>query len=304
MTSGDIPVLKTVAEVRSFRSSLGDDASVGFVPTMGFLHDGHLSLIEESLKVNDFTMISIFVNPAQFAPGEDLDAYPRDLNHDLDVLSHLSKPIDAIFYPSVDEMYPLGIPLEVENQVGAFVEVKGLSEVLEGKTRPNFFRGVSTVVVKLFNIVKPNNVYFGQKDIQQTIVVKRLIKDLFLDLQITIVPIKRNADGLALSSRNKYLSEDIKNQATCIYKGLLLAKKAYEVEEELDVSKLTQIISDSITSTNGNFKIDYISINDGESLEYLTRINKDNGAVISLAVYVPNSLNAKEKTRLIDNIIL
>lgn len=294
-------ILKTVAEVRALTKSL--QGSVGFVPTMGFLHEGHRSLITESLTQNDHTIISIFVNPAQFAPGEDLDSYPRDLEHDLAELEKLPKEIDAIFYPSVEEMYPMGIPLDVSKQIGAFVEVKGLSEQLEGKTRPNFFRGVATVVVKLFNIVKPNNVYFGQKDIQQTIVVKRLIKDLFLDLDISIVPIKRNDSGLALSSRNEYLSEEVKNQVTCIFRGLSKAKKAYE-NGELSAEALKTCVEHEIITTNSQFKLDYISINDAESLQELEYVNVKNGAVISLAVYVPNTIGGKETTRLIDNIIL
>lgn len=295
-------ILKTIAEVRKLTNSFAGE-TLGFIPTMGFLHEGHRSLINESLECNEHTIISIFVNPAQFAPGEDLDSYPRDLKHDLAELAKLPKEIDAIFYPNVEEMYPMGIPLEISKQIGTFVEVKGLSEKLEGKTRPNFFRGVSTVVLKLFNIVKPNNVYFGQKDIQQTIVIKRLIKDLFLDLEITIVPIKRNINGLALSSRNQYLSEDIKSQVVCIYSGLLNAKNAYE-NGELSVNVLKDIVFQKIVNTNNEFKIDYISINDAESLEELENIDIKNGAVISLAVYVPNIEGGIETTRLIDNIIL
>lgn len=295
-------ILKTVKEVRELRKTFKGE-TLGFIPTMGFLHEGHRSLITESLNENDHTIISIFVNPAQFAPGEDLDSYPRDLEHDLEELAKLPKEIDAIFLPSVDEMYPLGIPLDVSKQIGTFVEVKGLSEKLEGKTRPNFFRGVATVVLKLFNIVNPNRVYFGQKDIQQTIVIKRLIKDLFLDLEINIVPIKRNSVGLALSSRNKYLNEEIKSQVVCIHRGLSKAQKAYQ-NGELDVKVLRNIVSDEIVDTNNQFKIDYISINDAESLEELEKINVKNGAVISLAVYVPNEMNGIETTRLIDNIIL
>lgn len=310
-----IPIIKSVKEIRAIRKEFAaNNETVGFVPTMGYLHSGHLSLIKRSLLSNDHTIISIFVNPSQFAPNEDLETYPRDLEHDLKVINDFiletfpndsSKKVDAIFKPEVLEIYPSGFTMDTNKQKGAFVEVLGVSEVLEGKTRPLFFRGVSTVVTKLLNAVSPTNAYFGQKDIQQTVVVKTLVRDLLMDTHIEIVPTVRNSAGLALSSRNKYLSEEILNQVTCIYESMNLAYKNYQENNLVDVGKLTEIVSNKILSTNGDFKIDYISFNDPENLDYLTTIHKTRGCILSMAVYVPNSTDPNESntTRLIDNMI-
>ncbi|GMM31136.1 pantoate--beta-alanine ligase [Martiniozyma asiatica (nom. inval.)] len=304
MTNSKIRVITTINELRKLRQQYNiADETLGFVPTMGYLHDGHLSLISKSLAENDHTIISIFVNPSQFAPGEDLDSYPRDLEHDLQVLSTLDKSIDAVFCPTVTEMYPTGITLDVTQQRGAFVSVLGVSEQLEGKTRPNFFRGVATVVTKLFNAVRPDTAYFGQKDIQQTVVIRKMVEDLLMGINIKIVETKRAESGLALSSRNKYLDEDIKRQSVAIYKGLSLSKELY-LNGETDVKKLQNTIVDSIKNANDKFKIDYVSFNDPETLDYLDQVDKSKGCIVSLAVYVPNS-NIEEKgtTRLIDNMI-
>lgn len=311
----DIPIITSVKDLRALRRQFtAKNETVGFVPTMGYLHQGHLSLINQSLLLNDHTIISIFVNPSQFAPGEDLDTYPRDLDHDVKVIMNFmnekfqgssSKKVDAIFHPTVSEMYPSGFTMERENQKGTFVEVLGVSEQLEGKTRPSFFRGVATVVAKLLNATTPTNAYFGQKDIQQTVVLKNMVKDLLMDVNLEIVPTVRNNNGLALSSRNAYLSPEILDQATCIFKSMSNANEEYSKKEIKDVAKLTGIVFNQITSTNSNFKIDYISFNDPENLDYLTTIDPKKGAILSLAVYVPNSTNSAEtqKTRLIDNMI-
>lgn len=307
-----IPVITTVKDLRVFSQIFSvKNETVGFVPTMGYLHEGHMALIHKSLMENDHTIISIFVNPSQFAPTEDLDTYPRDLDHDISVITNYlskhfpnnDKKIDAIFKPEVLEMYPSGFTMDISKQRGAFIEVLGVSEVLEGKTRPTFFRGVSTVVTKLLNAVNPTTAYFGQKDVQQTVVVQNLVRDLLMDVKIEIVPIVRNEDGLALSSRNKYLSNEILNQVTCLYKSMTLAYDQYSNNSILNVEQLTKIITDKITSTNSEFKIDYVSFNDPVTLDYLTTINKSRGAILSLAVYVPNTPGSTETTRLIDNMI-
>ena len=192
-------VLRTVAEVRAWRKQENvRNEDVGFVPTMGCLHEGHASLIQQSIKDNKFTVVSIFVNPSQFAPTEDLDKYPRTLDADKKLLEELG--VDAVFVPQPKDLYPRGIPLDVSKQVGPFISVLGLSEKLEGKTRPNFFRGVATVVGKLFNIVQPTKAYFGQKDFQQFVVLQNMVKELFFDLELVMMPITRSAtSGLALS---------------------------------------------------------------------------------------------------------
>ena len=300
----EIPIITTVKELRSLVGSFNHE-SLGFVPTMGYLHEGHLSLVNESIKDNKHTIISIFVNPSQFSPNEDLDTYPRDINHDIEIIKKLAiGKVDAIFKPSVEEMYPSGFTFDINNQKGSFVEVLGVSKPLEGLKRPTFFKGVATVVTKLFNIVMPTNAYFGQKDIQQTIVIKNLVKDLFLNINIKIVPTIRNENGLALSSRNKYLSNDILNEVTCLYKSMKLSNDSY-LNGEFNVEKLTETVSNYITNINDKFKIDYISFNDPKDLSYLTNIDPKIGCILSMAVYVPNSNNEinNETTRLIDNMI-
>ncbi|KAG7835239.1 hypothetical protein KL943_002554 [Ogataea angusta] len=220
MTVPNIRIFKHVADLRKFRKDCWiKDLSVGFVPTMGYLHEGHLSLVRQSLEQNDVTLVSIFVNPSQFAPHEDLDAYPRNIDRDLQLLESVvsedkARRVAGVFTPSVREMYPSGIPLETSQQKGAFVSVSGVSEQLEGRARPQFFRGVATVVTKLFNIVEPTNAYFGQKDIQQSIVIKRMVSDLLFNVQIHVVDTVRDKTGLALSSRNFYLSDEVRKQAT------------------------------------------------------------------------------------------
>lgn len=295
MTSG-IPIFRTVASLRKWRQSLPHDSTIGFVPTMGALHEGHLSLVTASKAENSHTVVSIFVNPSQFAPHEDLDAYPRTFDHDLSKLGE-NGGVDALFAPTITEMYPSGITLEVEKQKGAFVSVLGLSEQLEGKTRPNFFRGVATVVTKLFNVVDADRAYFGQKDIQQTVVLKRMVKDLLMRVEIRVLPIIREDTGLAMSSRNVYLGEEVRDNSKKIYESLLQGKKIYEAGE-----KRAQTIIETVKSGLNDelFKIDYVSIADKEELQELETIN-ENGAILSIAVYVTEG---DRTTRLIDNIIL
>lgn len=226
-------ILRTVAQVRQWRQALlqNNNQTVGFIPTMGALHSGHLSLIQSSLNENDKTIISIFVNPSQFAPHEDLDNYPRTLDSDIKLINDTFKikSVDAVFVPKISEMYPSGITLDINKQRGAFINVLGCSEQLEGITRPNFFRGVATVVTKLINIVQPTNIYFGQKDAQQCIVIKNLVKDLLIPTNVKILPTLREENGLAMSSRNQYLSKDMKQRSSLIYKGLSQGEKYYDL---------------------------------------------------------------------------
>lgn len=298
MTINAPQVFKTITSYRMWRRSLQNTTKVGFIPTMGALHQGHLSLFKKSLTENDITVISIFVNPSQFAPTEDLDSYPRTFENDFNLVADLNvngKTIDAILYPSVEELYPSGIPLDVSKQTGAFVTVHGLSEQLEGTTRPNFFRGVATVVTKLFNITQPDVAYFGQKDVQQSIVLKRMVRDLLLPIELKIEPIVREESGLALSSRNAYLSEELRQKCARIYAALRDGEEAYKVGKSRD--QILQTVQEGLVDEQ--FKIDYVSLADKESLVEVEDLS--NGAVLSLAVYVTES---DKTTRLIDNIIL
>jgi len=255
--------------------------SIGFVPTMGYLHEGHLSLVREARKHNDVVVVSIFVNPLQFAPNEDLDRYPRDFKRDEQLLEN--EQVNYLFYPTVENMYPEGFQ--------SFVEVEKLTKPLEGRSRPTHFRGVTTVVLKLFNIVKPDKAYFGKKDAQQLLVIKRMVEDLNLDIDVVGMPIVREEDGLALSSRNKYLNKEERKQAVCLYKALLRAKELIETgveESKKIIEEMEKVIKQYELA-----RIDYISINRLSDLEELQRVEKNN-TLVSLAVFIGN-------TRLIDN---
>lgn len=302
-------ILRTVAQVRQWRQALlqNNNQTVGFIPTMGALHSGHLSLIQSSLNENDKTIISIFVNPSQFAPHEDLDNYPRTLDSDIKLINDTFKikSVDAVFVPKISEMYPSGITLDINKQRGAFINVLGCSEQLEGITRPNFFRGVATVVTKLINIVQPTNIYFGQKDAQQCIVIKNLVKDLLIPTNVKILPTLREENGLAMSSRNQYLSKDMKQRSSLIYKGLSQGKKYYELNKNQGKVNSNDILNEikSIIESDKDFDIEYISINHPETLDELEFVEPGIGALVSTAVKVPKE-NSNEMARLIDNIIL
>ncbi len=257
--------------------------SIGFVPTMGALHAGHISLVRESKARNDISIVSIFVNPAQFAPNEDLTKYPRPIERDQKMLTE--EGVDYLFYPSPAEIYP--------NVYKTFVTVKGLSDVLEGKTRPGHFTGVATVVLKLFNIVTPTNTYFGQKDLQQFLVVKNLIRDLNLSVNLVMMPIIRESDGLAMSSRNVYLSPKEREHALVLSQSLELIEKLIKGGER-DVSVIHAKVKKYIEN-RGLVKIDYIAICDPVDLSPINIINGE--AVVLIAAYVG-------KTRLIDNAII
>ena len=260
------------------------DRTIGLVPTMGALHDGHLSLVREARRMCDVVVVSVFVNPTQFSFNEDFDRYPRDLTKDAAILTDYN--VDYIFAPSIEEIYP--------KDFSTYVAVGGLSEQLEGVSRPGHFRGVSTVVTILLNIVRPDFAFFGQKDAQQTLVVKRLVRDLAFDTEIVVLPTVREESGLALSSRNAYLNEDERRAALILYRALTRAKEAY-AEGERSGSRLASIVQSAVAA-EPLARIDYVSVTDAETLEPLEKLN-DRTVLIALAVHIG-------KARLIDNIIL
>ena len=257
--------------------------TVGLVPTMGALHEGHLSLIREARKETNFLVVSIFVNPTQFGPREDFKKYPRSLKKDIDLL--YKNKVDAVFYPEAYKVYPHGYK--------TYVEVEGLSDLLCGKSRPIHFKGVTTIVLKLFNIVKPDLVFLGNKDFQQQVIIKRMVEDLNMNMKIVSLPIIREKDGLAMSSRNIYLSAVQRKEATVLYRALQFAKILVKSGKK-NAKKIKQAMIKLISKTP-SAKIDYISICDPETLEQISRI--DEKTLIALAVYIG-------KTRLIDNILV
>src|SRR2546423_404664 len=260
------------------------DKSIALVPTMGALHEGHLSLVKEARQMCDIVVVSVFVNPAQFGPSEDYQRYPRDLTKDTALLTDYN--VDYIFAPPVEEIYPRGY--------STYVTVEGLSDQLEGASRPGHFRGVATVVTVLLNIIRPDFAFFGQKDAQQAIVIKRLVRDLALKTEVVVAPIVREESGLAMSSRNGYLSDQERRAATVLNRALMNAAAAFE-DGERGASRLLEIARATIDE-EPLARIDYISINDVETLEPIDRI-EDSPALLSLAAFVG-------QPRLIDNILL
>lgn len=276
--------MKVIKEIDELKDVLKDfkkeGKSIGLVPTMGFLHKGHASLIKKAVEENDIVVVSDFVNPIQFGPNEDLEAYPRDINADSKLCEDLGA--DFIFNPEPSEMY---------HDKKAFVDIEGLSDNLCGARRAGHFRGVCTVCTKLFNIVGPNRAYFGQKDAQQLSIIKKLVFDLNIPVEIVACPIVREDDGLAMSSRNTYLSNDERKAALClskaIFEGEKTAKEGASVKEVLE--KMKEIISSEKLA-----KIDYIKAVDLETIKNVDNFNKD--TLVAIAVYIG-------KTRLIDNFI-
>lgn len=256
--------------------------SVGLVPTMGYLHQGHQSLIEKAVEENDKVVVSIFVNPLQFGPKEDLAIYPRDFHRDKEICEYLGT--DLIFHPSADVMYNKGFSTSVN--------MSGLTENLCGKSRPTHFIGVCTVVNKLFNIVTPDRAYFGQKDAQQLFIIKRMVRDLNINVEIVGCPIIREEDGLAKSSRNTYLSDNERKAATVLSKSLIKAKNLIK-NGISNVDSVLNIIKETI-ECEPLAKIDYINIVDIDSLQNVDSI--DRSVLVAIAVYI-------NKTRLIDNFI-
>ncbi|MBP2655849.1 MAG: pantoate--beta-alanine ligase [Firmicutes bacterium] len=259
--------------------------SVGFVPTMGYLHEGHLTLMRQAKSENGIVVASIFVNPLQFGPSEDYATYPRDFERDSKLAS--TAGVDILFAPEVAQMYPRG----VENML-TMVEVRRLSERLCGKARPGHFQGVATVVCKLFNLVEPDAAYFGQKDAQQVVVIKRMVEDLNMNLRIVAVPIVRESDGLARSSRNVYLDAKERQAALVLYESLMLAREKLTGGLR-DAAQIIKLMNELINK-QPLAKIDYISISDSETLDELVVV--DRPALIALAVRIG-------KTRLIDNVL-
>ena len=260
------------------------DKTIGLVPTMGALHDGHLSLVREARRMCDVVVVSVFVNPTQFGPGEDFEKYPRDLTKDTALLTDYN--VDYIFAPTVDEVYPKGF--------STYVSVEGLSEQLEGSSRPGHFRGVATVVTILLNTVRPDFAFFGQKDAQQALVIRRLVKDLAFDTEIVILPTVREDSGLAISSRNLYLTAEEQQAATVIHRALQAAKNAYK-DGERSAGRLADLVRSTIED-EPRARLDYVSVSDAETLERLDKLD-ERPILIALAAYIG-------KTRLIDNTIL
>ena len=267
----------------SCKKARSDGKIIGFVPTMGFLHEGHLALVREAKKMSDVVVVSVFVNPAQFAPSEDLEKYPRDNTRDAELLSN--ENIDYLFLPKTEEMYP-------ENY-RTYVKVRELSERMCGVTRPQHFEGVTTVVLKLLHIVEPHFAFFGQKDAQQLVIIRRMVKDLNMDHEIVRVPIVREQDGLAMSSRNAYLSPEERKAATILYKGLEHALA--RIEEGERKAKTIMKEMKEIIETEPLARIDYICTTDLNELRELKTLK--GRCLIAVAAYIGT-------TRLIDNIIV
>jgi len=284
-------IITSTKEIRLRCDKLrAEGKTIGLVPTMGYLHEGHLSLVRQSCADNDVTVVSIFVNPTQFGPDEDYEEYPRDPERDHRLLEEVG--VELVFEPTPEEMYA--------PNASTVVEVKGnLTRVLCGASRPTHFRGVTTVVAKLFNLVKPHRAYFGQKDAQQLIVIKRMVRDLNFDIEIVPMPIVREKDGLAMSSRNRYLSSEEREVALVLYRSLSLARKLIdEGERDADsvISQMKGLIEAVRSPRRGPLaKIDYVEIVDAHNLEKLTKIKGN--VLIALAVFIGN-------TRLIDNTML
>ncbi len=274
-------IIQTVSGMKALRSKL--TSPLGFVPTMGYLHEGHLSLVRQAKLENATVVVSIFINPTQFGPEEDYALYPRDEERDIDLLR--KEKTDILFLPPPDEMYPPSFD--------TWVKVRGVTEKLEGVFRPGHFQGVTTILTKLFNIVEPKRAYFGQKDAQQAIVVKKMVAELNMSLEISVLPTIREPDGLAMSSRNTYLNPEERQAATVLFRSLTFVHDRY-MNGERDAEALRRQMISLITK-EPLAKIDYVSIADQETLEELSTINRP--ALASLAVKIV-------KVRLIDNVQL
>jgi pantoate--beta-alanine ligase len=274
-------VITRIADLKRLRRELFEP--VGLVPTMGSLHEGHLSLVRRAREENPSLVVSIFVNPTQFGPREDFKRYPRDTKADMALLE--KEAVDVVFVPKADEMYP--------PQFDSWVEIGGLAERLEGASRPGHFRGVATVCNKLFNIVQPTRAYFGQKDAQQAAVIKKMVAELDMSLEIVTLPIVREPDGLAMSSRNRYLNPDERRAALVLYRALTLGRRLWD-DGEKDAGKIRREMARMIQK-EPLARIDYVSIAHAETLDELDIVEPP--ALVSLAVKIGG-------TRLIDNILL
>jgi len=260
------------------------DKTIGLVPTMGALHEGHLSLVKQARQMCDIVVVSVFVNPVQFGPSEDFEHYPRDLTTDTAVLTDYN--VDYIFAPAVEEVYPRGY--------STYVNVEGLSSKLEGVSRPGHFRGVCTVVTIFLNIIRPDFAFFGQKDAQQSLIVKRMVRDVAFDTEVVILPTVREDSGLAMSSRNLYLNAEEHEAATVIHRALMKAREGYKAGER-NASKLAEIVRATIEG-EPRARLDYVSVADAETLEKLEKLDEQ-PILIVVGTYIG-------KTRLIDNIVI
>ncbi len=274
-------IVEKINDMRRLRQQIAEP--VGLVPTMGDLHEGHLALVKRARSENSSVVVSIFVNPTQFGPQEDFKHYPRDHELDLSILE--MEKTDIAFMPSVTEMYPA--------QFNSWVEVSKVTERLEGASRPAYFRGVTTVVVKLFNIVQPTRAYFGQKDAQQAIVIKKMAADLNMNLEVIAIPTVREPDGLAMSSRNIYLNPKEHQAALVLYQALSLAQQLWS-QDEKDAERIRQAMV-ALIRKQPLADIDYVSLADTETLDELDTVKPP--ALVSLAVRIG-------RTRLIDNVVL
>jgi pantoate--beta-alanine ligase len=274
-------IVTSLDELRAARLLL--DPPVGLVPTMGYLHEGHISLARRARQECHSVVVSIFVNPTQFGPAEDLSKYPRNLEGDLRLLESVG--VNLVWTPTPEVMYPLGF--------GTWVEVEGLTKPLEGAARPGHFRGATTIVAKLFNAVQPHKAYFGQKDAQQAAVIRKMVRDLDFPLEVVVCPIVREADGLAMSSRNTYLTPEERQAATVLFRSLSAANAAYE-RGERNAESLRKIMAETLAS-EPRAKMQYVSVADYDTLEELQTVTGK--TLLSMAVFMG-------KTRLIDNFVL
>ncbi|EMR87798.1 putative pantoate-beta-alanine ligase protein [Botrytis cinerea BcDW1] len=329
-----IKIFRDVPALRQWRrKQLIDHRMVGLVPTMGALHEGHLSLIRLAAAENSNVVVSVYVNPTQFGVHEDLDSYPKTWEKDCKMLKELDMEladngdmgkIAAVFAPTTETMYPSGPPSQEVAAKGSFITITPVGELLEGASRPTFFRGVATVCMKLFNIVMPDSVYFGQKDVQQTVVIKKMVKDFCFDTKVIIGETQREHDGLALSSRNVYLGTRRRNVATALSNMLKVAEQGYNLGRRsrdellgpaLELSKLLLMEQHQLKPEERvRYEVDYISLADPETMEEIQEVDETKGAILSgaikmLPVEAPQvgedlGLSDGPPVRLIDNIIL
>uniref|UniRef100_A0A8H7N6R1 Pantoate--beta-alanine ligase n=1 Tax=Bionectria ochroleuca TaxID=29856 RepID=A0A8H7N6R1_BIOOC len=337
LPSSAIRVLRSVESVRRWRRPHAEtQRSVGLVPTMGALHAGHIALIRAAARENHHVVVSVYVNPAQFGRSEDLDSYPKTWEADSKILARLDRElaedggnlghVSAVFAPTTGDMYPSGFPGQDVDSKGSFVTITPVGEVLEGASRPTFFRGVATVCMKLFNIVQPTRVYFGQKDVQQTAVIRRMVTDLMVPTEVVVCPTERDPkDGLALSSRNVYLGTRRREIATVLYRSLSAAEALYRNGESYDRETLlgaARRVAEGVRATQDElpeekralFEVDYISLADPETMMEVDQVDPEKGAVLSGAIkMLPVEKPAEDEdvgfgggpaVRLIDNIIL
>lgn len=322
-TMNSISVFRTVSSIREFRrNALLASQTVGLIPTMGALHAGHISLIRLAAETHPTLVVSIFVNPAQFAPHEDLDAYPRTFDSDMRKLEDINVDLErkgllgrvkAVFAPEVREMYPDGIPLEESKQSGAFVTVQPLSAKLEGGTRPHFFRGVATIVTKLFNIVQPEQAFFGQKDVQQCVILKRVVRDLMIPTEIVVGKTVREDDGLAMSSRNVYLKDKRRQVAPIFYKALRAGEEVVQeaktagklvIERDAVLNAVKSVLDGAGQKEGVNVQIEYLSLADVKTLDEVDSIDLTNATILSGALRLGPTTEEENWVRIIDNIIL